>query len=112
MAPLALAADPDPVRRAAVVAALVQPQPQGRGGQGGLSAGRGEVEAAVAQQHRVEQPPQQQPRDRKSTRLNSSHVSISYAVFCLKKKNIMFGPLVAKERRCCSRLCLHVVYSR
>src|SRR5207249_7579119 len=28
-----------------------------------------------------------QGRDRKSTRLNSSHVSISYAVFCLKKKN-------------------------
>src|SRR5437660_5880128 len=27
------------------------------------------------------------PRDRKSTRLNSSHVAISYAVFCLKKKN-------------------------
>src|SRR5699024_11809119 len=27
------------------------------------------------------------PPDRKSTRLNSSHVSISYAVFCLKKKN-------------------------
>src|SRR5579885_3850047 len=26
--------------------------------------------------------------DRKSTRLNSSHVSISYAVFCLQKKNI------------------------
>src|SRR5437868_11195974 len=26
------------------------------------------------------------PSDRKSTRLNSSHVSISYAVFCLKKK--------------------------
>src|SRR5690349_22128140 len=26
-------------------------------------------------------------RDRKSTRLNSSHVEISYAVFCLKKKN-------------------------
>src|SRR5699024_12692466 len=26
------------------------------------------------------------PPDRKSTRLNSSHVSISYAVFCLKKK--------------------------
>src|SRR5699024_12025115 len=36
-------------------------------------------------------PPQSSPtremdRDRKSTRLNSSHVSISYAVFCLKKK--------------------------
>src|SRR5690606_41404894 len=29
-----------------------------------------------------------QPGDRKSTRLNSSHVKISYAVFCLKKKKI------------------------
>src|SRR3712207_8234812 len=28
------------------------------------------------------------PADRKSTRLNSSHANISYAVFCLKKKNI------------------------
>src|SRR5437868_8099685 len=28
--------------------------------------------------------------DRKSTRLNSSHVSISYAVFCLKKKTLNF----------------------
>src|SRR3712207_7971170 len=28
-----------------------------------------------------------QSRDRKSTRLNSSHANISYAVFCLKKKN-------------------------
>src|SRR5256885_13099276 len=27
-------------------------------------------------------------RDRKSTRLNSSHLVISYAVFCLKKKNL------------------------
>src|SRR5690606_39334648 len=27
--------------------------------------------------------------DRKSTRLNSSHVKISYAVFCLKKKNVI-----------------------
>src|SRR5205814_10416364 len=29
--------------------------------------------------------------DRKSTRLNSSHVSISYAVFCLKKKILVRG---------------------
>src|SRR5690625_6302523 len=29
---------------------------------------------------------QLEQRDRKSTRLNSSHVAISYAVFCLKKK--------------------------
>src|SRR5690554_7647573 len=33
--------------------------------------------------------------DRKSTRLNSSHVRISYAVFCLKKKNI---PLLQPSR--------------
>src|SRR5256885_11186404 len=30
--------------------------------------------------------PAPRPRDRKSTRLNSSHLVISYAVFCLKKK--------------------------
>src|SRR5690625_7072254 len=30
--------------------------------------------------------PRSSQRDRKSTRLNSSHVAISYAVFCLKKK--------------------------
>src|SRR6266513_5408634 len=39
------------------------------------------------------------PRDRKSTRLNSSHVSISYAVFCLKKKknNIYFVLFLIKK---------------
>src|SRR5690242_21216253 len=40
-------------------------------------------------QPRVELPrasQQRQDLDRKSTRLNSSHMSISYAVFCLKKK--------------------------
>src|SRR3712207_7701378 len=40
---------------------------------------------------RVEQRPQstlQIGADRKSTRLNSSHANISYAVFCLKKKKI------------------------
>src|SRR2546422_1156355 len=31
-------------------------------------------------------------RDRKSTRLNSSHGYISYAVFCLKKKDIPISP--------------------
>src|SRR5207249_7078774 len=33
--------------------------------------------------------------DRKSTRLNSSHVSISYAVFCLKKKKLILRPLIS-----------------
>src|SRR5699024_4863998 len=40
--------------------------------------------------------------DRKSTRLNSSHVSISYAVFCLKKKNDILAEF-AVNRHC---LCL------
>src|SRR5947199_6893738 len=34
----------------------------------------------------TDQYPHRQHRDRKSTRLNSSHLGISYAVFCLKKK--------------------------
>src|SRR5256886_7430434 len=33
-------------------------------------------------------PPPARARDRKSTRLNSSHGQISYAVFCLKKKSV------------------------
>src|SRR3712207_7840926 len=41
----------------------------------------GEVAAAEA-----ERAPEQLRADRKSTRLNSSHANISYAVFCLKKK--------------------------
>src|SRR5699024_12691557 len=37
--------------------------------------------------------------DRKSTRLNSSHVSISYAVFCLKKKK--YQALTSTRTLCC-----------
>src|SRR3712207_8553013 len=52
------------------------------------------VGAGVEQRARVEEPaddrsvdlPQVDGADRKSTRLNSSHANISYAVFCLKKK--------------------------
>src|SRR5689334_23940021 len=39
--------------------------------------------------------PHRRVRDRKSTRLNSSHSSISYAVFCLKKKTTMIHPYVS-----------------
>src|SRR5437868_11487413 len=42
---------------------------------------------AIVGVHRFEERVEGEARDRKSTRLNSSHVSISYAVFCLKKKN-------------------------
>src|SRR2546429_3728947 len=38
-------------------------------------------------------------RDRKSTRLNSSHGYISYAVFCLKKKNTPHAPPSSGPRR-------------
>src|SRR3712207_7747360 len=44
-------------------------------------AGGGEDGAVVGEGRRG-----RQRRDRKSTRLNSSHANISYAVFCLKKK--------------------------
>src|SRR5699024_11385405 len=37
-------------------------------------------------------------QDRKSTRLNSSHVSISYAVFCLKKKIHTLKQLIRQNR--------------
>src|SRR5258708_30077489 len=43
----------------------------------------------------------QRAQDRKSTRLNSSHQIISYAVFCLKKKKISFFTLAV------CRVCLH-----
>src|SRR3712207_7074033 len=41
------------------------------------------------------------PKDRKSTRLNSSHANISYAVFCLKKKRdslITAGPWLSRPQ--------------
>src|SRR5437870_7007320 len=40
-------------------------------------------------------------RDRKSTRLNSSHVAISYAVFCLKKKKSLLTFLTLSPYPCC-----------
>src|SRR2546430_9311924 len=41
----------------------------------------------LTQAHRIEQIETWLQADRKSTRLNSSHSQISYAVFCLKKKH-------------------------
>src|SRR5690349_23103924 len=57
-------------------------------------------------------PPPDSPsaqRDRKSTRLNSSHVEISYAVFCLKKKNIM--TLYTIDTHSCAPALYRIVYS-
>src|SRR5687768_17825390 len=49
--------------------------------------GRGRPHAVEEAQVQVHQRRVRPLRDRKSTRLNSSHGYISYAVFCLKKKN-------------------------
>src|SRR5471030_3418193 len=47
---------------------------------------RSEFLLARAQAHSHDDAPARADQDRKSTRLNSSHLGISYAVFCLKKK--------------------------
>src|SRR3712207_7301650 len=66
-----------PDRGAAQAALGPHPEPRQRGqGLHGLRAAR-----ARERHERT-----RQRRDRKSTRLNSSHANISYAVFCLKKK--------------------------
>src|SRR5256885_8269981 len=55
--------------------------------QGARAADRGELEHPARRQHLGAQPwLLDEGGDRKSTRLNSSHLVISYAVFCLKKK--------------------------
>src|SRR5437660_4761725 len=54
---------------------------QRSGGAGGPGHHRSQAGGRAAARERAAV-----PRDRKSTRLNSSHVAISYAVFCLKKK--------------------------
>src|SRR5699024_675944 len=51
----------------------------------------GAARAIRAIEGSLDQAEQQRRQDRKSTRLNSSHVSISYAVFCLKKKTPTFS---------------------
>src|SRR3712207_7711560 len=53
---------------------------------GGGQAEREAVEERQRVLRAVRRGEQQRAEDRKSTRLNSSHANISYAVFCLKKK--------------------------
>src|SRR3712207_8863676 len=51
----------------------------------------GESPADIGIAWLLHQPGVTAPIDRKSTRLNSSHANISYAVFCLKKKKIIIS---------------------
>src|SRR3712207_6909874 len=52
------------------------------------------VLAPVALVHLADYDSDDAVEDRKSTRLNSSHANISYAVFCLKKKKQQYGRIV------------------
>src|SRR3712207_9586378 len=55
----------------------------------GVVTGHGKLAAEVARwEEQLNLAVGDDPEDRKSTRLNSSHANISYAVFCLKKKNM------------------------
>src|SRR5688572_33130399 len=58
----------------------------GAGGTGGASLRSTALLGGVAKSRPHARSRPASPRDRKSTRLNSSHSQISYAVFCLKKK--------------------------
>src|SRR5258705_5467049 len=63
-----------------------------------LSSGNGLLPGAGRRRHRSHQAQGNLSlRDRKSTRLNSSHLGISYAVFCLKKKNITDTELYVQQ---------------
>src|SRR6266508_6084697 len=86
----------EPDRRGAVAAVVLvracapSPGAEGMGGEAGERGGRA---ARPPPPGKAQQRGQDRKllaghggRDRKSTRLNSSHVAISYAVFCLKKK--------------------------
>src|SRR2546426_11390145 len=56
---------------------------------GALGQGTDQLRALDHQVRSLERDGRHASVDRKSTRLNSSHLVISYAVFCLKKKNIL-----------------------
>src|SRR3712207_8089369 len=66
---------------------------------GGDRLGRGETPGRGEEGRREEEVEelirQETRRDRKSTRLNSSHANISYAVFCLKKKTLLVSVVTA-----------------
>src|SRR5207249_9495744 len=77
----ALPISPRPGRPRSAARSRRGPAPAARGADAASApaAGAGPLTSAFASARLV--------GDRKSTRLNSSHVSISYAVFCLKKQN-------------------------
>src|SRR5690606_41754712 len=76
-----------PTRRSSDLLASFGPRGSGRAVPGGGGHSTSQVSAPVRRCSPAAARVSGMPRaDRKSTRLNSSHVKISYAVFCLKKK--------------------------
>src|SRR2546427_2741867 len=65
---------------------LFRSRPHARGEPIGRVVGQLHGLGRRAERHRDQHGPEDLDLDRKSTRLNSSHSQISYAVFCLKKK--------------------------
>src|SRR5699024_11982826 len=86
--------------RAATPAAPTRARPPGTVGPGAPARGRGRSGRGSGGscpgpcRRRARRPGR--GGDRKSTRLNSSHVSISYAVFCLKKKKKIINKIIRK----------------
>src|SRR3712207_8010174 len=72
------------------------PEPGGRRGRGARRDGgsRGRPDPAAGADH---PDLRRSAADRKSTRLNSSHANISYAVFCLKKKHTYLLPYLSSS---------------
>src|SRR5690349_23483482 len=75
-------------------------------------AARG-AKAGARLRNRARRARRRRPADRKSTRLNSSHVEISYAVFCLKKKKDVSIKLLGDDTVCflgVGQLCVDVLF--
>src|SRR3712207_8019111 len=68
-------------------------------GPGAGQGGRRDLALAVLADELGPRPDEEVSRDRKSTRLNSSHANISYAVFCLKKKKIKLNRAPSRIHR-------------
>src|SRR3712207_8223937 len=73
------------------------PEPRDRRAEGGRHRGQPVRDQGGREGDRLGGVQRHQQEDRKSTRLNSSHANISYAVFCLKKKKHSYQNNIARK---------------